>query len=403
MSLLGIDVGTSGCKVSVFNSEGRATASAYVEYDIQRPNPGWTELDARDNWEKIKRAIAEAASKADPKDPIRSLAVSSRGEATVPVTADREILGPSLLNSDSRGEEYLEHLATVMPNDWLYGVNGNVLGNQYSLTKLMWIRQHRAEVYDKAYKFLHWSPFVSFMLGADAVVDYSLANRTLLFDIDAKTWSDEALKRSNLDRAKLPDTAPSGTKVGTVSDDVAEELGLPKGVSISTGAHDQCANAVGCGVTREDTAMYGMGSVICIVPVFRARKEPALMIPRGLNTEHHAVPNRFVSFIYNQGGCLVKWFRDTFAAVERRQADDAGRDVYDALFSEIPSGPSEVIVLPHFDSTGPPQFVSDSAGVMAGLKLHTSRGDILKGILEGATYYLRQIVDELPATGTTIE
>jgi len=406
MSLLGIDVGTTGCKVSVFDHEGETIASAYVEYDVQRPSPGWTELDAGDIWQKIKRTLAEAAgaaSAAKRGDTIQSVAVSSLGEATVPVTEDRRILGPSLLNSDARGEEYLDHLASVIEDEWLYRVNGNVLGNHYSLTKLLWVQQHQPEIYDKAYKFLHWGPFVSFMLGAEPRVDYSLANRTLLFDLDAETWSDDLLERTGLDRSKLPETAPSGTKIGTVSDKIAEELGLPRGISIATGAHDQCSNAVGCGVTRERAAMYGMGTVICIVPVFRSRREPGIMIPRGLNTEHHAVPGRFVSFIYNQGGCLVKWFRDTFAAEDRRRADEEGRDIYGELFSEIPEGPSPVIVLPHFEPTGPPQFISDSCGVIAGLKLGTSRGDILKGILEGSTYYLRQLVDELPATGTTID
>jgi xylulokinase len=126
------------------------------------------------------------------------------------------------------------------------------------------------------------------------------------------------------------------------------------------------------------------------------------MIERGLNTEHHAVPGKYVSFIYNQGGALVKWFRDTFATAEHRQAQSAGKDIYAGLISEIPQEPSNVIVLPHFTTTGPPAFVSDSCGVMAGLRLETSRGDILKGILEGTTFYLKECIESLPATGIEI-
>jgi len=190
--------------------------------------------------------------------------------------------------------------------------------------------------------------------------------------------------------------------IGTVSDRVAGELGLPPNVSIVTGAHDQCANAVGCGVIQEGRAVYGMGTFICITPVFSQRREPAVMIERGLNTEHHAVPGKYVSFIYNQGGSLVKWFRDTFAAAEHRQAEEAGRDVYPDLFSEIPEGPSSIVVLPHFTTTGPPEFVSDSCGVVAGLRLETLRGDILKGILEGTTFDLKECVESLPPTGIEI-
>jgi xylulokinase len=179
-------------------------------------------------------------------------------------------------------------------------------------------------------------------------------------------------------------------------------LGLPPGVAIIAGAHDQCATAVGCGVIREGRAVYGMGTFLCITPVFRQRRDPVLMIERGLNTEHHAAPGRFASFIYNQGGSLVKWFRDTFAAAEHRQARAAGRDVYDDLFAELPLEPSGVVVLPHFAPTGPPAFISDSCGVMAGLRLETPRGAILQGILEGTTFYLKECVESLPPTGIEI-
>jgi xylulokinase len=401
MSLLGIDVGTTGCKAAVFSREGYVLASAYEEYDNLRPRSGWAELDAAEVWEKVKGAVSKAVSEVA-SDPIKALAVSSLGEAMVPVTEDRQVLGPSILNFDVRGEEYLGTLGNILADNHLYRINGNTLGNHYGLTKLIWIKEHQPDLYERADKFLLWGSFVPFMLGAEPVVDYSLANRTLLFDLERQGWSEELLELAGLDRSKLPDTAPSGTVMGTVSDSVASELGLPANVSIVTGAHDQCANAVGCGVIREGQAVYGMGTFMCITPVFSRRREPSVMIERGVNTEHHAVPGKFVSFIYNQGGSLVKWFRDTFATAEHRQAQDAGRDVYDDLFAEIPDGVSPTVVLPHFATTGPPQFISDSCGVLAGLRLETSRGDILKGIVEGVTYYLLECVESLPPTGIEI-
>ena len=183
---------------------------------------------------------------------------------------------------------------------------------------------------------------------------------------------------------------------------LAADLGLSPGVSIVSGAHDQCANAVGCGVVDEGRAVYGMGTYLCITPVFQTRRDPLLMMERGLNTEHHAVPGRYVCFIYNPGGALLKWFRDTFAAMEHREARAASKDTYDALIAEIPKRPSSVVVLPHFAPTGPPDFIMDTCGLVAGLHLETSRGDILKGILEGTTFYLKECVESLPATGIEI-
>jgi xylulokinase len=401
MSLLGIDVGTTGCKAAVFSEEGRLIAVAYEEYDVRRPQPGWAELDAVDVWERVKRTTAQAVAHAGT-DTVRALAVSSLGEAMVPVTAQGQVLGPSILLFDARGEVYLEGLGRALTDERLYRINGNTLGNNYGLTKLKWIKEHQPDLYARADKFLLWGSFVAFMAGAEALVDYSLANRTLLFDVDRRDWSDELLAWAGLDRAKLPGTVPSGTIIGRVSERIAGELGLPPGVAIVAGAHDQCANAVGCGAIQDGQAVYGMGTFICITPTFSQRREPAVMIERGLNTEHHAAPGKYASFIYNQGGSLVKWYRDTFAAVERRQAQAAGRDIYADLIAEIPPEPSSILVLPHFTQTGPPQFISDSCGVMVGLRLETSRGDILKGILEGTTFYLKECIESLPATGIAI-
>lgn len=402
MSLLGIDVGTTGYKVSAFSQNGDLLASAYEEYDIERRNPGWAELDPVKVWGMLQASLSEIAPQTQ-SDPVKALCVSSLGEAMVPVAKDRRILGPSLLNFDVRGEEYLEALSGALPNPYLYHINGNTLGNHYSLTKLKWIRDYQTEVYESAFKFLHWASFIAYMMGADPGVDYSLANRTLLFDLDRECWSEELLERADLSAEKLPDPIPSGRIIGAISDRMAHATGLPRDTPIVSGAHDQCANAVGCGVIGAGSAVYGMGTYICITPVFERRHEAGRMIERGLNTEHHAVPGKFVSFIYNQGGALVKWHRDTFASQDHEQAEQQGRDVYRDLFSELPTDRSSVIVLPHFTATGPPRFIDDSRGLIIGLTLETRRGDILKGIIEGATFYLKACVDSLPPTGIEIE
>jgi xylulokinase len=397
MSLLGIDIGTTGCKAAVFSEEGALLASSYEEYDLLRSQPGWAELDTAQVWDRIQTTIRRV-SVASSSDPIRALAVSSLGEAMVPVTADRRIVGPSIVaNFDLRGEEYLHPFRTHLGDEGLYKITGNTLGSNYSLPKLLWIQQHQPDVYRRTDKFLLWGGFVSYMLGASPAVDYSLANRTLLFDMDRGRWSQEILDLAGLDEAKLSDTVPSGTTIGTVSPHMASDLGLPHGVAVVAGAHDQCANAVGCGVIADGRAVYGMGTFTCITPVFSQRRAPCLMLERGLNTEHHAVPDKYVSFIYNPGGSLVKWFRDAFAA-----AGETGDDVYSALLAEMPQGPSGIVVLPHFAPTGPPTFISDSTGLIAGVRLETSRGEILKGILEGITFHLKECVDSLPPTGIEI-
>jgi xylulokinase len=401
MSLLGIDIGTTGCKASIFSIEGDLLATAYAEYDVQRPQAGWAQLDADQVWERAKNTIRKVTI-ACGSDPVTALSVSSLGEAMVPVSRDRRVLGPSLLNFDLRGLEYLPELQERMPSDWLYRVNGNALGNHFSLTKLKWIKDNQPDLYRQADSFLLWSSFIAYMLGAKPAVDYSLANRTLLFDLEQRDWSDELIDLACLDREKLPEVVPTGMVVGQVSDSVGEELNLSPSAAIVSGAHDQCACAVGCGVTRVGSALYSMGTFLCAMPVFDKRREPQDMLSRGLNTEHHPIAEKYVCFIYNQGGSLLKWYRDTFAARDHQSALSAGRDIYAELIAEMPPGPGQVVVLPHFAPTGPPHFLTQTSGVMTGLHLETKRGEILKGILEGVTFYIKACLDTLPETGISI-
>ncbi|MGD0878173.1 MAG: FGGY-family carbohydrate kinase [Anaerolineales bacterium] len=401
MSLLGVDVGTSGCKAALFSEDGRMLALAYEEYDYLCPQPGWAELDSLRIWNQVKRTIGRTVVEAQT-HPVKAVCISSLGESLVPVTAGRTILGPALLNFDVRGEEYLEGLKERILPDRLYHINGNTLGSQFSLTKLKWLKQHQPDLYHQTDIFLPWSGLVAYMLGAEPRADYSLANRTLLFDLERQDWSEELLNLADLDREKLPAAVSSGVVIGAVAGAIASELGLPAGIPIISGGHDQCCNGVGCGVLAPGQAMYGMGTYLCLMPVFDQRPEASSMIARGLNTEQHAAPGQYVSFLYNQGGALVKWFRNTFASAERLPAQSTGQDLYAILLADMPDQMSPIMVLPHFTATGPPDFISDSSGVMVGLKLETTRGEILKGLIEAMTFYIRTSFETLLGAGITV-
>ncbi|MEE8441525.1 MAG: FGGY-family carbohydrate kinase [Spirochaetia bacterium] len=406
MSLLGIDVGTTGAKAVVFSDAGVVLGSGYVEYDISRPIPGHAELDAELIWPLIKETITLAVATADSatgrSDPVRAIAVDSMGENLVPVSRDRQILGPSIMNMDARGAEFLPELAAAVGAEELYQITGNTLSNQFSIVKLMWMRRNEPDLYAKVDSFLPWNSFVSFMLGGDRVAEYALANRMLLFDVDRENWSDRMIDVSGLDPNKLPRAVAAGTVIGTVSRVVAEEIGLPDGIPIVIGAHDQSSASLGSGSMSEGTAMYGMGTFHCIAPVFSGRKPADVMISRGLNTEHYALPELYLTLIYNTGGSVVKWYRDTFAAAEHAEASGDGGDIYPKLFAELPERPSGVRVIPHLASMGPPDFIDQPNAAFMGMTLGTTRGDILKGIVEGNVFSLKLSVDALSEVGISI-
>jgi xylulokinase len=397
LSLLGIDVGTSGCKASAFSENGECLASAYREYVTLHPHDGWAELNSGEVWSCVKETIVEVASLVD-SDPVHALCVSSMGEAMTPVSADRKILAGCILSSDTRGMDYIEALSREISQEEFFRINPNILGPQYSLPKLLWLRQYQPALYAKAHKFLLWGDLVAFMLGCEPVTSYSLANRTLLFDIHNESWSDHLLSLTGIERTKLPTPVASGTVAGVISDGVARELNLPKGVHVVVGGHDQCCNLLGAGVHAAGKAVCGIGTFECITPVFDRIPDPPTMLQAGLNIEHHVVPHLFVSFIYNQAGALLKWFRDTFARADMERLR-AGEDIYDLLAQEMPEEPTSLFTLPYFEPSGPPKFVADASGVIVGLKTTTTRGEILKSIMESVTFYFVESVRALEDMG----
>lgn len=396
MSLLGLDIGTGGCKAAAFSADGRCLASAYREYPTHHPGPDRSELDCAEVWRSVREVIAEAAGGARG-DPVTALCASSMGEAVAPVARDGLVGGRSVLSSDTRGGEYAEALRAAFGAEGFYAINPNILGPNYSVPKIRWMRDHEPAAYAAADRFLLWGDLPAFMLGGEAVASYSLANRTLLFDLRRGDWSDALLRAADIPREKLGRCVPGGRVVARVTARAAREVGLPEGAAIVSGGHDQCCNSLGAGICRAGSAVCGIGSFECLTPTYERIPPPSAMLEHGLNVEHHVLDGLYVSFIYNQGGTLVKWFRDTFASADRRLA--GGADVYELLAREMPPGPTRLLALPYFEMTGPPGFVADAAGAIVGLKTSTTRGEILKCIMESETLYFADSLAALARMG----
>ena len=393
MSLMGIDVGTTGCKAAAFSDDGQCIAAAYREYSILRPQAGWAQLDSRAVIQAVKEVIAEAGAKTS-KDPVQAISVSSLGEAMTPVSAAGKILDDSILGADMRGGDVLESITRAIGQKDFYKINPNILGTNYSMPKLLWIKHNKPDLYRKADKFLLWGDLVTFILSGECLTSFSLANRTLLFDIRKETWSDELLRLCGIEKAKLPPSVASGTIAGSLCSSIAKELNLPKNTKVVIGAHDQCCNSLGAGNYTAGKAVCGIGTFECITPTYDHLPDSEYMLANGLNIEHHAIAGLYVSFIYNQSGSLVRWFRDTFASADKKLIKP-DEDIYEVLAGEIPAEPASLLTLPYFEASGAPNFITDAAGVIAGLKINTQRGEILKSIMECATFYFLESIDSL--------
>ncbi len=386
MSLLGIDVGTAGCVATAFSAEGVPLTQSRQAYSTVAGPGGMLELDSRRVWNAVSRAVREVVSHTR-QDPVRALSVSSIGEPMAPLSAEGRILGNCIVGPDDRIAHYAQDVAQSMGAQRLFDITGNVAVGPYSLAGLCWLRENEPRLFASAWRFLPLSSLVCHLLGGTATCDYSLASRTLLFDLGRKDWSRELLQASNLSRQKLPGLAPAGTPIGTVSPSRAQELGLRPRVRLILGGHDRCCRALGSGVTRSGMAVFSLGSQVSVTPTFHAIPLTSLMLRRGLTMEHHLVPGLLVSSFYDRsGGSILRWFAETLAPLERRQARRRGVSVYDALLAEMPEQPTRLMMLPHFAPTGPPHFDARASGAILGLDTSTTRGEIIKALLEGVTY-----------------
>jgi xylulokinase len=273
----------------------------------------------------------------------------------------------------------------------------------HTISKIMWLRENKPDVFRRVRKFLCYEEYVFHLLGIEAVTDHSIAARTMAFDVKSTRWSEKMLSIAGLDESLFPSVAPSGTAIGEVASSVAEELGLPKGVVAVTGGHDQPCNALGAGIIRSGTAVYGTGTVECITPAIPWPDDVEEMLKGNLACYPHVVEGLYTSVAFNfTGGALLKWYRDTFADREKEIAASRGVDPYDVILEQLPQGPASPMILPHFTSTGTPYFDTRSKGAILGLTLGTRKQEIVKAILEGVTFEMKVNLEVLKHAGVPV-
>lgn len=406
MSLMGVDVGTTGVKAVIFNADGEILGQGYREYPLIHPGPsGWVELDSWQIWQATKEAIREAVAKAGNYDPVEAIAVSSMGETVVPLDENGDALMNAIANLDTRAVAQAQRLEQTIGQQRVFSLTGHPIHPMYTVPKLMWVKDERSEVFKRVWKFLCAQDFTAFRLGAkDPAIDWSLASRTMGFDVVQKRWCAEVMQAAGLSEEVWAKPLPSGEAISTIDPKVADELGLPHDVVLATGGHDQPCGCLGSGVVREGVAMDAIGTVDCITVAF---SEPILseaMLRNNFCCYPHVAPDLYVTVTWSwTGGILLRWYRDTFATEEKSVAERMGVDVYELIVAQTSKQPTNIFVLPHFTpTTGTPWMDTKSKGVIAGLSLSTTRSEIVRAILEGINYEMRLNLELLKEAGIAV-
>ncbi len=403
MSLLGIDVGTTGCKVSIIDYEGKIKKHAYTEYVIGRSNREIHEISPDTVWESVKQTIYEAVLNYKG-SPVKAIGVSSFGEATVPIDKNGNVLDNSILYIDSRGIEEAGYLKKTLGNSKVARITGAGIHSMYTICKIMWIRENKNEIYNQTWKYLMFAAFILYRLGARPHTDYSLAARTMAFDITGKKWSEAILHAAQVDLGKLAEPVQAGSVVGRISSTMAAELGLPKDVLLVAGGHDQACAALGAGALDNGMAVDGAGTVECITPSFSSPVISDIMIENNYVCVPHVKKDMYVTYAFNfTCGSIMKWFRDEFAYKEKLEEKSTGKNAYGILIDNCSSTPSELFLLPHFAGAATPYMDVEAKGALIGLKTGTSRYEIVKAILEGLNYEMMLNLSFLENAGINIK
>lgn len=406
---IGLDVGTTGCKAVVFDTEGNSYGKSYEEFDIISPRPIWAEQDPFVVIASVKRVIKSAVGSSFKrgvgKEEIKALSTSVLGEEIMPVDKEYKPLRNAILGMDYRASAETDEIGEIISKREIYNITGFVPHPMASLPTILWMRKNQPELLKQTCRYITFTEYIMKELGADnPCIDYPQAGRTMAFDITNKCWSKPLLIAAGLDEDQICDAVETGTIIGQMSKPIADELGLTENVSLVAGGQDQTCAALGAGLVNETIGMDSHGTIEGIGVMSHKKITDNMAYQGGLSCYCYTIPNTYFMMASSQvGGLLLKWFKNNFSLAETLEAKTKGANVYDIMTSYVKDEPSKVMVLPHFIGSGPPWNDLDSKGAIVGLTIDSTRHDVVKAIMDSLTYEFKVNVEYFEKIGFSIK
>lgn len=388
----GLDIGTTGCKIVVYDDIGNELYNVYKNYVPIHSSNG-DEINPDELFNAIKYVTKEAFTRFPQ---IEGLGVDSFGESFVMLDKNDTPLFNIIISSDSRGEKEVKEIINKINEKEVEDITGLKPGASYTLPKLLWVKNNMPEVFSKIDKVLLVEDAVIYLLTKNRYIDYSLATRSMAFDINKLNWSNKLLNLFDINEKYFSKPVPLGYNCGLIEDAVQKELGISTRCQIFTSGHDQVAVAIGAGVINENIASDGAGTVDCITPVFSSLKNKEFFA----NNNYAIVPfinNNYVTYAYNfTSGSLIDWFI-------KKILKDNSSDVFQKLEENFEDLPSKILVLPHFSGAATPYMDHNSRGMIVGLSLASTTSNIYQGLLEGIAYEMKFNIELLKEAGVDIK
>ncbi|MGH2541938.1 MAG: xylulokinase, partial [Ardenticatenaceae bacterium] len=328
--LLGIDVGTTGSKALLVEAGGGVRASATTEYPFFTPRPLWAEQEPRAWWDatvrSVRRVLAESNVRADQ---VAAVGLTGQMHGLVLLDAQGELLRPCIMWNDQRTAAQCAEITERVGPQRVLQLTGNPVLPGFTAPKILWVREHEPEVYERIAHILLPKDYVRYRLTGAFFSDVSDASGTSLFNVGERRWSDEMLAALDVPQAWLPEVTESPVVGARVSEQGAQASGLRAGTPVVGGGGDQAAQAVGTGIVREGLVSATLGTS----GVVFAASDSHRVEPEGrLHAFCHAVPDMWhlMGVMLSAAGSF-RWYRDALCEPEQQSARESGRDVYDLL------------------------------------------------------------------------
>lgn len=402
--ILGIDIGTTAIKVGVYNEKGKQIGTSTQEHKLITPSPLEVEQDTEVYWECFKTGLADVVSEfgIDAKK-ICALSVSAQGETLVPVDAQGQPLRKAIVWMDNRAQEESDYLETQFTNKKIHSISGQpTMMACWPAPKILWIKNHEPEIFNATNKFLLIEDWFFHRLGADYYGEGSLWCSTIMWNIVTKEYWPEMLSELGIEERQLPKIVESGTIIGNISLEVAEELNLNKELTLVMGGLDQACGAIGVGNVVEGLFSESTGAALAVCalvnkPVFDKNSEMPCF--------YSAIPGMYMIHTFSSGGIAYKWLRDTLCSEEMSVADRCNANAYDLMNMQadsIAAGSDDLLVMPHFQGANAPDSDQAAKCVVYGLSLNHTKAHLIRAFMEGVALMLARMVEATESMGVNI-
>jgi xylulokinase len=389
---LGIDIGTTGTRAVVIDEKGKVVDGQSADHDpISTPQPQWAEQNPENWWAAAQLAVGRVLRASKVKgDDIKGIGLSGQMHGLVLLDKSHQVLRPSIIWCDQRCQKEADQITQSVGYDRLIDVTCNPALTGFTAPKLVWVREHEPAVYAQVHQVLLPKDCIRFRLTGEFATEVSDASGTTLFDVVKRGWSKELITTLNFNLDWFPEVHESTKPSGQLDKAVAGQLGLKAGTPVVGGGGDQAAGGVGNGIVSPGIVSSTIGSSGV---VFAFMEEPARDQKGRVHTFCHAVPQKWHVMGVTQGaGLSLRWLRDQFGAQEVSLGALLKEDSYELLTrqaSQAKPGCEGLIFLPYLMGERTPHLDANARGVLFGLTGRHTRADVIRAVLEGVAYSLK--------------